>query len=89
MNEPVECKAFIALTVVSKEANLKDKFRSKFFEIGYISPRTPVSFIESSFLDLTRQACYPRSKQQLITMDLVSSVVEYSKKSSEGQEIDS
>ena len=89
MNEPVECKAFIALTVVSKEANLKDKFRFKFFEIGYISPRTPVSFIESSFLDLTRQACYPRSMQQLITMDLVSSVVEYSKKSSEGQEIDS
>ena len=75
--------------MVSKEADLKDKFGSKFFEIGYISPSTPVSFIESSFLDLTRQTCYPRSMQQLITMDLVSSVVEYSKKSSEGQEIDS
>ena len=57
----------------SKKADLKDKFRSKFFEIGYVSPSTPVSFIESSFLDLTRQACYPRSMQQLITMDLVSS----------------
>ena len=59
-------------TVGSKKADLKDKFRSKFFEIGYVSPSTPVSFIESSFLDLTRQACYPRSMQQFITVDLVT-----------------
>ena len=34
-------------TVGSKKADLKDKFCNKFVEIGYISPITPVSFIES------------------------------------------